>query len=82
MLLPLLVTIIKHGYKPGAIETLFFSSKIIFPSKLRAGSIPCWKKITFSLFKPKYLCFVKNSFVDSMVLPLVIIYLARDKQIL
>lgn len=59
-------------------DTLLFSSKIILPSKLIAGSIPCWKKMTFSFFKPKYLCLAKNSSVDCIVLPLVIIYLQEE----
>lgn len=41
------------GHRPGAMAILPFSSSRIFPSKPRAGSMPCWKKMTFSFFKPK-----------------------------
>lgn len=44
----------KHSTNLGATETLFFSSKIIFPSKLIAVKTPAGKRLHFSFFKLKY----------------------------
>lgn len=53
-------------------------SRIIFPLKSIAGSMPCWKNITFSSLRPKYLRRKKNSLVMSIVLPLVMMYLRNE----
>lgn len=53
-------------------------SRIIFPLKSIAGSMPCWKNITFSSLRPKYLFCKKNSLVISIVLPLVMMYLRNE----
>lgn len=66
------------SHAPGAMATLPLPSKMTLPSKLRAGSMPCWKNTTSSCRSPKKPCLMKKVRVASMVLPLVMIYL-QDK---